>query len=253
VVDYDNTRDYRLFVPLNDGRIVAWDAFGKPVTGWQFKDTEAPVISKIEHIRVRSKDYILAVNQKGKIHLLDRRGNARHKVEATLPEGFMMPYGIEIPDQVIESGAVHVVHPDGVLYRVGFDGRSTRLDPGIKPPRSVAFADFDSDRMPDALMQLKGGAMVVNAEGKKLADFSQGSLRVPFYLLSANGTVLSAAISDEVDKVYLFTANGKLVEGFPLIGNVQPVIGDMNADGNYQFVTGMDEGLVYGYALQQNW
>lgn len=254
VVDYDNSRDYRFFVPLSDGRVMAWDAAGKAVEGWSFTDTEAPITTPIEHIRVRSKDYLFAANAKGKIHLLDRRGNSRHGVDLPIPKGAMKPYRIEHPDQLISSGAVHVLDSTGVIYAIGFDSRMQRLDLGIKNPRSSGFADLDGNGKIDCVVQLKGGAGAFDLDGKRLFDIMQDDLKAPIQLHHlAGGATLISAVDKESSKCYLFTQKGQAVEGFPLIGEVLPALADINADGNYVLVTGMADGAVYGYAVQKSW
>jgi hypothetical protein len=254
VVDYDNSRDYRLFVPLVDGRLLAWDAQGRVVEGWAFADKEAAIVQEIEHIRVRSKDYLFAANAKGKIHLLDRRGNERHKVDLTLPAGAMLPYKVEHPEQVIGSGAVYVLDSAGVAYRIGFDDRMEKLDFGLKSPRSVIFTDLDGDGRQDYIVQVKGGAIAFDLEGNKLMDLMQEELASPLSLAAVEGNkILIAARGSTESKIYLFNGNGTLLEGFPLIGNVSARVGDMNGDGNFNLVTGMEEGYLYGYAIPQGW
>ncbi len=254
VVDYDNSRDYRLFVPLSDGRVMAWDAAGKAVEGWSFTDAEAPITTAIEHIRVRSKDYLFAANAKGKIHLLDRRGNSRHAVDLPIPEGAMKPYRIEHPDQLISSGALHVLDSAGVMYAIGFDSRMERLDLGIKNPRSSGFADLDGDGKMDCVVQLKAGAGAFSLDGKRIFDIMQDDLNAPLQLHQLDGgKTLISAVDKESSKCYLFTQTGQAVEGFPLIGDVLPALGDINGDGNYVLVTGTGDGAVYGYAVQKSW
>jgi hypothetical protein len=254
VVDYDNSRDYRFFVPLTDGQVLAWDGFGKQVEGWSFTDKEAAIVAPVRHIRVRSKDYLFAVNGAGSVHLLDRRGNSRHSVDLKIPKGAMQPYAIEYPDQVISSGAVCVLDSAGVAYRIGFDSRMDMLDLGVKSPKSARFEDIDKDGKPDCIVQVKDGVVAFSMEGKKLMEWQQDGLDAPLQIIKVDGPrVLMAAVSREGHKVYLFDARGTMIEGFPLIGSIAPTMGDINGDGQMHLVTGTAEGYIYGYAVQRSW
>lgn len=248
VIDYDKSRDYRIFVPLTDGRIVVYESTGKQVEGWSFKDAKAPVVTPVEHIRVRSKDFLFAANAQGRIHLLDRRGNARHETDAMLPAGFMLPVTVGHPEQIISSGAAYAMDSLGVSYQVGFDGRTQRLDLGVKNAALSMHLDIDGSPLyvfaTDRAIQgyTPDGATRFDVKlDEPLTDLAHVSL--------PGGKMLLTAVNSESGRLYVFDTNGRLLDGFPLVGNTLPAIGDLNNDGAYKLVTATRDGFLYGYSI----
>ena len=74
VVDYDNSRDYRIFICRKGGVIDLIDGMGNPVDGWTFADASQNLIAPVKHLRIKSKDYLFTASESGKVFLLNRRG-----------------------------------------------------------------------------------------------------------------------------------------------------------------------------------
>lgn len=249
VADYDNSRDYRFFIPFRSGKTAVYDSRGELVEGWNYTDPEAPLATPIEHIRVRTKDYLFAVNAAGSIRLLDRKGDIRHNTEARLPRGFSLPVSALHPEQVISSGAVFAADSAGTLYRAGFDGRIQKTETGLKNPRSVQFFDVTGDGNLECLIQELDGITAFAFDGKKLFTCSGEDLAAGFRIhQTADGTLISA-VSVSAKKIWLWDAAGKVLEGFPLIGDIPAAVGDLYSDGNLNLVTGLSDGTVFGYSV----
>lgn len=249
VADYDKSRDYRFFIPFESGKTAVYDSRGKLVEGWNYTDPEAPIVTPIEHIRVRTKDYLFAVNAAGSIRLLDRKGDVRHKTEARLPKGFTLPAAAEHPEQVISSGAVFAADTAGTLYRAGFDGRTRKTDTGLKNPHAVQFFDVTGDGNLECLVQESDGITAFSFEGKKLFTCSGEGLTAGFRVHETSSGTLISAVSVSAKKVWLWDAAGKVFEGFPVIGDIPAAAGDLYGDGNLNLVTGLSDGTVFGYTV----
>lgn len=104
VVDYDNQRNYRLFIALDDGHIANYTISGKKVRGWNYKSNVVPIIYPITHLRLGNKDYLFTLNDNYEIQLLDRKGNIRHPL-IEQPEGLnSMAFEIIRKDDIQNSG-----------------------------------------------------------------------------------------------------------------------------------------------------
>lgn len=248
-VDYDKSRDYRFFAPLTDGRILVYEATGKQVDGWKFKDAVAPIIAPVEHIRVRGKDFIFAANANGDLHLLDRKGNTRHQTDATLPAGFTLPAKVQHPEQIISSGGLFIMDSLGVSYRVGFDDRTQRLDLGMGAGSKGLHADLGDGAM--SYIYASDGALVAfDSDGKTRFESSlEEPLTEISHLSLSGGKHLIAGVNSESGRVYVFDSEGQLLDGFPLVGHSLPAIGDLNNDGTYKLVTATHDGFLYGYSI----
>lgn len=76
VFDYSNTRDYRIFVACNDGKIHLFDGQGKSVEGWLSPAVKTEVTKPVSFFRIGGKDYVV-VADKQELYILDRRGRVR--------------------------------------------------------------------------------------------------------------------------------------------------------------------------------
>ena len=80
VFDYDKNRNYR-FLISHDNNVEMYDNKMKLVSGFEFNKTKSDIVNQPQHIRIGTKDYIIVAEEKGKLHILDRRGKDRTKVK----------------------------------------------------------------------------------------------------------------------------------------------------------------------------
>lgn len=85
VLDYDNSRDYRILLSCRDGILRNYSIKGKKAERWTEPRFESKVNLRIYHIRSGGKDYLFLADENGKIHWLNRRGETVKKIKATGP------------------------------------------------------------------------------------------------------------------------------------------------------------------------
>ena len=73
VYDYDNSRDYRIFVPCRDRKVYLYGLNGKEVEGWKPGKADKQIVSRVRHFRIEGKDYLVFADQY-RLYILDRRG-----------------------------------------------------------------------------------------------------------------------------------------------------------------------------------
>lgn len=117
LIDYDNTRKYRILVADDDGRIVVMDKDGKPLDGWNPKDLGRNFISSPAHTRIGRKDYYMTVTGRGEVNLFTRRGEI---VKGFPFQSGFVPQGSAFSDGrsialVSESGRLIKVNDKGVI------------------------------------------------------------------------------------------------------------------------------------------
>lgn len=254
VADYDRSRDYRFFIPVEGGGILCFDNRGERVKGWEY-EPRAQVKTRIRHIRIGRKDYLFALTDRGKVLLLDRRGSPRHEVEATA-ENFMNRRGtdegrVSIQEgEDISSSALLYCDSLGSAYRLVFDGRLEKLplttDPileydvqgeeGEQPGGVVILSDsrlyyFDTGANPVFETRLEGKGYAY----AKLFDLQETAVGVT---------------RPDGDRIFLYDDRGNLRPGFPLFGATEFDVGDMDGDGYYNLVVAGRDGFVYAYTIE---
>ncbi len=76
--DYDNRKEYRIFVACSDRKVYVYDIEGNIIPGWKFPQSEGVVEKTIQHFRLKEKDYIV-FSDPIRTYMLDRRGRERVK------------------------------------------------------------------------------------------------------------------------------------------------------------------------------
>lgn len=77
VFDYDNTRDYRLFIACNNKKIYNFSISGQRQEGFTPFKTNNLTRLPIQYIKVGLSDYLVALDEDGEIYTFSRRGEAR--------------------------------------------------------------------------------------------------------------------------------------------------------------------------------
>lgn len=250
VADYDNSRDYRFFIAIDGGVIRSYDVNGKPVEGWEFKDGEGNIVSEVKHIRIKSKDYIFAFNDKGKIHLLNRQGESRHNVEQKMAKPANGQFQLDLKSKIDDSG-LYYVDEEGNAYRQGFNDRFTKVKLTDQPILDYDFVDLSKNGSLECVIltasavegfALKGDILFNNSL-EKSDNYTLQSFLFP-------NNIVRFGITDPVnEKITLYDSNGKVHSGFPLYGSQEFAIGDMNRDGYFNLITAGKDGFVYAYAI----
>lgn len=75
VVDYAQDKNYRWLVTDTRGNIYLRDSHGRPLPGWNPKALYTPFAATPFHVRV-NRDYFLVLQEDGRLHALNRKGQA---------------------------------------------------------------------------------------------------------------------------------------------------------------------------------
>ncbi len=244
-IDYDNNRDYRFFVGVTGGYILVFDEKGKEVRGWEFRDSEADITEEIRHIRIKSKDYIMAINENGKVHLLDRQGKKRHSVGGNLQGLAEGAWYLEKSQTHIAACALYYADTLGAMYRFRFDGRFDRFDMGRGRPVDYLFADLSGSGVPDCIALWPDAAEAIDFNGKVrwtyLVEEGDGKSITTLALSpKTNGIGIATTGPSQVTVLY---QDGKPIANSPFYGGMAPVSGDLGKNGKMGLVTAHERQL----------
>lgn len=83
VIDWDNSKKYRILVADEKGQLRMFDKEGKPLLGWEPNDAKGSLAMPPKHYRIKGKDYVIAVRKDGVVYLWTRRGELIRKFPLT--------------------------------------------------------------------------------------------------------------------------------------------------------------------------
>lgn len=247
IFDYDNNRNYRYFIACENRKIYVYDANGKIISGWKFGQTDHIVTTPINHFRVNNKDYIV-FKDKSRIYFQNRKGETRLNSTAKF-ENSDNPLILDL------NGTPKIVATDnsGTVFYLYFNGKFVeKKTDKFSDKHFFTLTDLNGNGILDFIFVDGKELQVINENGKKLFSKKFDNLIVHkpnIYSFAANQKKVGI-VDSRANRIYLFGADGKLHDGFPLQGNSEFSISKISQNsGNLNMVVGSEGGDLYNYSL----
>jgi hypothetical protein len=77
VFDYDNDKNYRLFIACSNSKIYNYTIYGLKADGYVPFSTEAEVTLPLQYVKVGLSDYLVTTDLRGTIYTISRKGEGR--------------------------------------------------------------------------------------------------------------------------------------------------------------------------------
>jgi hypothetical protein len=247
--DYDQNKDYRIFIPCNNKQVYAYSLEGKLITGWDFDKTDHEVTQPVQHFRVGQKDYIVFAD-KYKVYIVDRRGNTRVSPEKQFAKSPHNSFQIGT-----NNGREHWVTTDtaGTVYYIYVNGKvETQKIAHFDEHHFFDYNDVDADGKKDFIYVNNGKLSVYNHNGNEnfVVDLHKRINARPIYFQFSSTDRKLGVVDKASEKIYLINNNGKVYDGFPLIGNSLYTIGILkNNYGKFNLIVGGRNNYLYNYAV----
>ena len=251
VFDYENDRNYRIFVALDDRSVVVRSGDGNIVPGWEFGRTEHNVYHPVEHIRSGGRDYIVFADRH-RVYILDRRGNVRVRPEKVFP--------VAVHNNIVYEGRTPASDPRitltdtlGQVWHIGFDGSTGVVKLGdYSPGHFFDFQDVNADGYKDYIF-IDGNRLDVYGRDQSPLyshEFPSAIIHEPGYYHFGRADRKIGVVDREGGQIYLFNSDGSIYEGFPLAGRSHFTIGFFRTgQGNFNLVVGSDHNFLYNYLV----
>jgi len=248
VFDYDKTRNYRIIVCGEDKGIRVYDSYGKLVTGWEFDKTSSVVYAPISHISVNGKDHIVAIDHRGMVYSMDRRGHERMKPFQAFNYLFDNAYYLE-KGKSIDNTWIITSDSSGIVRKASFAGKTDSLvfDDFTHPPY-FNYAKRNGKRQ---YVFLNKDELIVFGEDKEIAynkSFDRIIAHRPIIYNLPDNDLKIGVVSEKSDELYLFNPDGSLSDGFPLYGNSDFTL--MHNSGKTSLISGAHGNYLFIYSLQ---
>ncbi len=250
VIDYDNNRNYRLLLPGSDLKIHEYDIGGNPVKDWTLPQTQEAVKCPSHYCRIDKADYLIFVDDGGKVYALDRKGNDKLNLDNRLPShlrDFYITQGNSLSDSyLLAADSV------GTVFKLSLTGELTTIQYLKKNYANPGFVPVQTDSTgKQGMAFLTSGELWAYTSDRKelfhtkIKEEMQNELLLFPY---PDHTFRIGAIDPKNEKIYCWDNTGNLCQGFPLHGSVNFSIADMKNDGSLYLLTGADN-KVYVYGL----
>ena len=195
VFDYDKIKNYRFFLFNDNIRVL--NSKMNNVNGFSTKNLKGKLNYKPKHFRSGDKDY-LVFNIDGELKITDRRGNIRIKNKLKNINN----------DIFFNKNTFTTIDSENNLIRIDKLGK-IKKDPLPLESKYSLFANNNN------LVYLSENILTIN--GKNI-ELSFGDYTKPKIFKTKTLDYISITDKQE-NKLYIFDANGNLVEKFPVFGS----------------------------------
>ena len=210
--DYYNNGEFRIFVPVADGRVLLYDKSGKEIAGWRFKNTGGLVTTPVMFIKQGSKDYI-CINDGIRYYFLDRRGRERIKLAQNITPGLNTQcYSADDNNGLIIADKV------GSIYKVSPEGATQQLFSGsFDKNYYFHYQDINKDNKCDFIFAYGNQLVVYMANGEKLFSLKlEGDINEkPNILPQEVGVEPLFSVVTDGGNGYAINSDGEIHPGFP--------------------------------------
>lgn len=249
VFDYDNNRNYRIFVPGTDQKVSLYDIKGKPVKGWESPKADKKIMTRVQHYRVVDKDYIVYADRY-RLYILDRKGKERVRVSKV----FELAGNTELY-LTRRNGKTGIAFADrkGPVNWVSFAGEVQTLNCGVRGSESrMNVADINNDGADEYIFTDGGKLSVFDRNGKMIyeKDLGAQSLDFPYVYRFSNGDIRIGLLDVTQNRMLMLSPEKGLSKGFPINGD-SPFSIVFAESGDFYLFAGVENGSLIKYKVQR--
>ena len=248
--DYDNNRDYRLFIAGEDKNVYSYDKSGSVVKGWKTFRTAGHVRGEVSYFKVSGKDYIV-VSDDNSLYFLDRTGNIR----VNLKEIVKKAAGSALRLNPGSPASVLCTSTDGTVQNIYFDGsiKKTSLRK-FSDDHSFDFFDVDGDGIGEYVFIENGILYLYDRNKKELfsRDFETSLLGGPINFIFSQSDRKIGVFDRNKNLIYLIGKDGETMSGFPLRGASMFSIGKLSDKSGWHLIVGGTNRFLYNYKIEND-
>ncbi len=225
VIDYDNTKDYRILVSEQSGDIFLFDKSKENLDGWTPRNLSGELAIPGLHIRVKGGDCLIALQKNGILNIMNRRGKMK--------SGFPFDYKDKIVGEMfIQTGdnftntQISTITESGELVVINLNGAIIKREQLYKPSKESTFF-LVKDALDKTFLLVRreyNTLSFLNINGELLFEkniIGSENLAVQYYYFSANNQLIIVT-DQEQEFTYIFDQSGELLNLEPLESS-QPI------------------------------
>lgn len=228
VFDYDKKKKYRLLVTQNK-HVFMYDAKGKPVKGFTFKQANNSIINPPQHFRIGTKDYI-TIKTENKLYILDRTGKTRVTPKTSENYSTQAIY--------LHKNKFTTTIRNGKLISIDTKGNTATQNLNLTSSHYITTTNK---------------TLVTQNENTLNIDNTTVNLDFGHYtqpkLFKINNKIYVAITDLQSRKVYLYNSKAQLLPNFPVYGNSEISLFNINKDAPLEFVTKGENNTILLYQI----
>jgi hypothetical protein len=243
-------KEPRIFIPLSDKKIHAFDLDGKSVPSWPDPGMSEGINQPIQVLHSGNKDFIFIIGKDGRLLVTDRKGktimNAAKNVRVSINNRFYV-------NRTNRKGLFLTTDQTGKVLYFQESGRTTEVTFNIfTNNHTFLYEDINNDGSFEFIFYDHNKIYVYDRFYKLIFSyiFRREITVPPFIIELPGGEKRIGAVSGPANEIYLFGIRG-LIDALPGIrGNTAFTIGNLGSDPRLKLLIGAGNNLK-SYALPQ--
>jgi len=237
VLDYDKTKDYRIFIACADKKIYNYSLYGIKTEGYTPLRTDNPVRLPVYYAKVGPSDYLITVDEGGKLYAFSRKGEGRIDFKNKAVEGLQDVY-VLTGTNLDNTKIIYVDDKNNLLNKISLSDKKEALKLGDELHGFRATFDLlNDDKQMDMILYGDGAIHAYDLFSGKLFESynEQAVYRGALFAYTENSQQI-IAFDQAGEKLDLVDLSGKPLYS---IGNVTtiPLVTELYKDGKTYLVT----------------
>lgn len=221
LIDYNSNKDYRIFIPTENGEVYNYNKDGSLLKDWKAKNTRRKIVKPITHVVANSNDYLIAEADNGNILMYNRKGDVRLEIR----KSFVNALGSDIyTNRTNSKGMMVTTDEKGKFVYIPEKGDVQTTDFGnFSKEHFFLYTDFTANGSED-FIYLDGNSLTVFDKFKNTLFsyvFEHDITNKP-KLFNISGRKYLGIIDTEEGQLYLFDSDGLVSKKFK--GNTDFII-----------------------------
>ncbi len=237
--DYDSNRNYRILIPCGKKGVLL-NKEGKPVEGWKFTGSKTVITSTPQHLAAHGKDFILLRDTTNNLYILNRSGEVRIPVNQTI-DFSKNPFFLDKGENLSQSKIITTTE-QGAQVLIYLNGSVDLLEAeALDPNHDFLYEHGGSFVLSQDKLRIEWNGNIARASFEEMATGLQ--------VAQMNGQRFLACSIPESQEIHLLNQEGNVLDGFPVFGETDFRLTDLELDEQPNIIVGGKDGTLYNYAL----
>lgn len=231
LLDYDKDKNYRLLLACADRRIYNYTIYGIKTDGFlNFKTTDI-VHSPIQYVKVGLSDYLIAIDDEGKVYAFSRKGEGRiilnnHAVTQ------LTKYAVIAGNTIDNTKIIYIDDKNNLLNKISLSDKKETIKLGDEVLNFDTQFDFvNNDTQLDVICFGDGALYGYDLFSNKIVEYFSATAVYSNVQIAKTSTYTYIVAFDKAgNKIDVLHSNGKMAYSLPFVTKV-PLIIDLYKNG----------------------
>ncbi len=212
LINYDNTKDPRIFIACADKKIYNFSLYGVKTEGFSTVNTDAVVNAPIRYCRVGASDYLVTVDVEGKIYVFSRKGEGRIDFKNKAIKNLQNFY-LQASNNIDNTKLIFLDDKDNLLTKISFIDKKeiTKIGDELSGFQSQ-YGLVNDDTQEDVIVYGNGAVYGYDLFSNKLFEsFNQQAIYSNASIIETSSSSYCLAFDSISHKIDMVNTQGKLM------------------------------------------